>query len=282
MNWREYLELDLIYWSWIGTSLLSLNFALIGTSLVEKKLTLIGDTFSHAILPGVVLATLFLGSSPLVLLIGGWISGFLLMVLTFLISKKRQVYQDSIFAFLALFFVAIGMILSYKTKTSPEILHLLFGQVLSFDKSAVLMTLGLTLSTFGFFYWVRRLWSIWVVDPQFLENLTLNPRVQKVILFVSLSLLITSLTFGLNSLGAFMTVGLVVIPSLISQQLFSHLYRRVLASGLLGLLGSFLGFILSIAFEWPLGPSVVVVLSSIYLIILLCKPLFQPRIKVAT
>lgn len=268
MSWREYLELDLVYWSWIGTSLLSLNFALIGTTLVEKKLTLIGDTFSHAILPGVVLASLFLGSSPYSLLVGGWISGFLLMAATLFISKKRQVYQDSVFAFLALFFVAIGMILSFKTKTSPEILHLLFGQVLSFDQTSALLTLVLTIVTFVFFYLGRRLWSLWVVDPQFLENQTLSNRTKNLILFVSLSLLITSLTFGLNALGAFMTVGLVVIPSLISQQLFDRLYTRVLGSGVLGLLGSFVGFVLSIVFDWPLGPSVVVVLSSTYLVVL--------------
>ena len=69
-----------------------------------------------------------------------------------------------------------------------------------------------------------------------------------------------------------MTVGLVVIPSLISQQLFNKLYHRVVASGVLGLLGSFFGFVLSIAFEWPLGPSVVVVLSTTYLLILSFKP----------
>ncbi len=272
MNWQDYLELDLVYWSWIGTSLLSLNYAIIGTTLVEKKLTLIGDTFSHAILPGVVLATLFIGSSPFSLLIGGWISGFLLLAATLYISKKKQVYQDSVFAFFALFFVAIGMILSYKTKTSPEILHLLFGQVLSFDSVSASVTLGLTVLTFTFFYFIRRLWSLWVVDPQFLENHNLNPTAQKVILFVSLSLLITHLTFGLNSLGAFMTVGLVVIPSLISQQLFNKLYSRVIASGIFGLMGTFIGFILSIVFEWPLGPSVVVVLSSFYLLVLLLRP----------
>ncbi len=268
MIWRDYLELDLIYWSWIGTSLLSVNFALIGTTLVEKKLTLIGDTFSHAILPGVVIATLFLGQSPFSLLLGGWISGFLLMGATLFISQRRLVYQDSIFAFLALFFVAIGMILSFKTKTSPEILHLLFGQVLSFDQTSVMLTLGLTLLTFVLFFFSRRVWSLWIVDPQFLENQTLSPRFQKIILFVSLSLLITHLTFGLNSLGAFMTVGLVVIPSLISQQLFHKLYSRLLAAGFLGLIGSFLGFVLSLFLEWPLGPSVVVVLSSFYIIVL--------------
>jgi zinc/manganese transport system permease protein len=273
MNWKEYLEFDLLYWSWIGTSLLSLNFAIIGTTLVEKKLTLIADTFSHAILPGVVLATLVFGSSPFALLFGGWVSGFFLMAATLFISKKRLVYQDSVFAFLSLFFVAIGMIISFKTKTSPEILHLLFGQVLSFDKISVLLTLVLTLLTFTFFYFGRRLWSLWVVDPQFLENQSLPPRTQKVLLFISLSLLITSLTFGLNSLGAFMTVGLVVVPALISQQLFDRLYARIIGSGFLGLVASFAGFILSIALEWPLGPSVVVVLSCLYLFVLIFKPL---------
>lgn len=272
MSWQDYLSLDLVYYSLLGTSILSLNFSLIGTTLVEKKLTLIGDTFSHAILPGVVVSSLLLGTSPFSLLIGGWISGFILMFATILISRRRAVYQDSVFAFLSLFFVAVGMILSFKTKTSPEILHLLFGQVLSFDLTSVLISLFLTAITFICFFLGRRLWSLWVVDPQFFENQPLNPYLQKLILFVSISLLITHLTLGLNSLGAFMTVGLVVIPSLIAQQLFNKLYSRVLGSGLMGLFASVLGFALSIYFEWPLGPSVVVVLSCAYILILLAKP----------
>jgi zinc/manganese transport system permease protein len=271
MNWHDYLELDLVYWSWIGTSLLGLNFAIIGTTLVEKKLTLIADTFSHAILPGVVLSTLFLGTSPLALLLGGWVAGFILLSATLFLARYRKLYQDSVFAFLSLFFVAIGMILSFKTKTSPEILHLLFGQVLSFDRGMTLTALILTALTFIFFFFVRRLWSLWVIDPQFLENQPLAGRLQKIILFISLSLLITHLTFGLNSLGAFMTVGLVVIPALIAQLIFQRLLTRVIGSGLIGLVGTFLGFVLSIYFDWPLGPSVVVVLSLSYLLILLCK-----------
>lgn len=272
MSWQDYLSLDLVYYSLIGTSILSLNFALIGTTLVEKKLTLIGDTFSHAILPGVVLSTLFFGTSTFSLILGGWISGFILMIATVLISRRRSVYQDSVFAFLSLFFVAIGMILSFKTKTSPEILHLLFGQVLSFDLTSVFISLVLSIITFVCFFLGKRLWSLWVVDPQFFENQPLNPILQKVILFVSISLLITHLTLGLNSLGAFMTVGLVVIPSLIAQQLFNKLYSRVIGSGLFGLLATMMGFVLSIFFEWPLGPSVVVVLSLAYILTLLAKP----------
>lgn len=269
MNWKDYLELDLIYWSWAGTSLLSLNFSLIGTSLVEKRMTLMGDTLSHAILPGVVLCHYFLGTSTGSLLLGGWISGFLLLLLTFWISKRRSVYQESSFAFLALFFVAVGMILSFKTKTSPEILHLLFGQVLAFDSESVFILGLLTTATFIFFWFLRRIWSLWIVDPQIFESQKLPPALEKILILVSLSLLMTHLTLGLQALGAFMTVGLVVIPALISQLMDHRLYRRLIYAVCISILASFLGVFISIVLDWPLGPSVVVILSAFYFTLLL-------------
>ena len=271
MNWRDYLELDLIYWSWAGTSLLALNFSLIGTSLVEKRMTLIGDTLSHAILPGVVLCHFLMGTSTGSLLLGGWVSGFLLLLLTFFISKRRSVYQESSFAFLALFFVAVGMILSFKTKTSPEILHLLFGQVLAFDSDSVVILSFLTAATLLIFWFTRRLWSLWIVDPQIFQSQKLSPFLEKTLILVSLSLLMTHLTLGLQALGAFMTVGLVVIPALISQQLDHRLYRRLFYSACISIFASFAGVFVSIVLDWPLGPSVVVILSVLYMTLLILK-----------
>jgi zinc/manganese transport system permease protein len=265
MNLLEYFEVDLFLWSWLGTSLLSLNFSIIGTTLVEKKMTLIGDTLSHALLPGVVLAGILLGPHPFSLLLGGWIAGFILIASTLLISRNAKIYQDSTFAFLSLFFVSIGLILSFKTKTSSEILHLLFGQVLSFDKQAFFIQLFLTFLTLGFFYTLRRVWSLWIVNPEFLQSQKFNPYLKFIVPFLSLTLFMTHLTFGLNSLGAFMTVGLMVIPSLIAQKLFDRLLSRVICAAFIGVLGSFFGFIFSVYFDVPIGPMVVIILSLSYL-----------------
>jgi zinc/manganese transport system permease protein len=275
MSLWDYLKLDLVYWSWIGTSLLSLNFALIGTTLVEKRMTLMGDTLSHAILPGVVLSQFIWGSSLTSLLAGGWVSGFTLLLLTQLISRSRRVYQDSSFAFLALFFVAIGMVISFKTKTSPEILHLLFGQALSFELADVIVIGVITLLTLAFFISVRHLWSLWIVDPQLFQSGQVSSLVERGLLLAGLSLMMTHLTVGLKSLGAFMTVGLIVIPALISQQIDHRLYRRLFFAGLVSVLTSLFSVVISISLDWPLGPTVVILLSLTYILVLWLQP--KPR-----
>ena len=67
----------------------------------------------------------------------------------------------------------------------------------------------------------------------------------------------TNLILSLYSLGAMMTVGLLVIPALTAQLLFLRLYHRVAVAALLNALYVYVGFQISLLEDWPLGPSLV-------------------------
>lgn len=253
-------------WLWlslIGTILIGLNFAILGTTLVEKRLSLIGDTFSHAILPGVVLTVWAWGSTPESLLLGAWGAGALLFLLTFLFSKKGKSYQESAFAFLAVFFVAIGMILSFKTRTSSEILHLLLGHIFAFDEKLLFACIILTVLTWLTYFVVRPIWSLWILDPDFLFP---QKPLFHLLRFGGPLLLISNLALALQALGAMMTVGLLIIPSLTAQLFCVRLYSRVSFAGILTFLITLTGFGLSYIWDWPLGPSLVVVAGVIHLV----------------
>lgn len=258
-------------WLWLslaGTALIGFNFAILGTTLVEKRLSLIGDTFSHAILPGVVLSVWLWGSTPAALLLGAWGAGALLLLLTHFFSKRGKSYQESAFAFLAVFFVAIGMILSFKTRTSSEILHLLLGNVFAFDEKLLIATAILTFLTWITYFLTRPIWSLWILDPDFL--FPQKPLFQ-LLRFGGPLLLISNLALGLQALGAMMSVGLLIIPSLTAQLFCVRLYSRVLFAGLLSLFVTLIGFSLSYIWDWPLGPSLVLVAGFAHLISLFIK-----------
>ncbi len=268
MNYFLFLKSDLFLQSYIGISLLSFNFAIIGTTLIEKKLSLLGDTFSHAILPGVVISHLLLGSGLISLILGGWISGIILILLTLFLSGFAQINKDSSFAFLSVFFVAIGMVVAFKFQTSSEVLHLLFGNVFVFDQTLNLLVLCLTLVTFFLFYCARHIWSLWILDPtyQILQSFWL-----KFLAGLSLLLFVTHLTLGLYSLGSLMMVGLLLIPSLAAQQLATKLYSRIWVACLISLVGHFMGLTLSFILDVPIGPSLILSSSVLFLIVVLLR-----------
>lgn len=268
MNYTEFLNSDLFLQSFIGISLLSFNFAIIGTTLIEKKLSLLGDTFSHAILPGVVISHLLMGTGLTSLILGGWVSGIILILFTLFLSQFAKINKDSSFAFLSVFFVAIGMVVAFKYQTSSEVLHLLFGNIFVFDKKLNLVVFGLTSVTLFSFFCARHIWSLWILDPTY-QSLRLKKM--RPLAALSLLLFVTHLTLGLYSLGSLMMVGLLLIPSLAAQQIMTKLYSRIWISIIISLLGHFVGLTLSFILDVPIGPSLILSSGLFYLIVIIIK-----------
>ncbi len=268
MNYFLFLKSDLFLQSLVGISLLSFNFAIIGTTLIEKKLSLLGDTFSHAILPGVVIAHLLVGTGLISLILGGWVSGLILILLTLFLSRFAKINKEASFAFLSVFFVAVGMVVAFKFQTSSEVLHLLFGNVFVFDEKLNRVVSSLTLFTLFLFFLARHIWSLWILDPTFRipQSLMLKPLVG-----LSLLLFVTHLTLGLYSLGSLMMVGLLLIPSLAAQQLATKLYSRIWVASLISLMGHFVGLTLSFVLDVPIGPSLILSSGIFYLAVVAIK-----------
>lgn len=262
MDYLNFLSSPLFWQSYLGICLLSVNFAIIGTTLIEKKMSLFGDTFSHAILPGVVIAGILGGSSLISLLIGGWLSGFALMTITLLLSNWGRMRKDSSFAFMSVFFISVGMILSFKFQTSSDLLHLLFGNIFVFDLTLLASTLALTALTLMVFFLTRNIWSLWILDPSFPLH-----TIKKIKLIITLGLLlfVTHLTLGLYSLGSLMAVGLLIIPSLFAQKFFILLYHRLWAAILFSAFSHFVGLSLSFLLDLPIGPSLILSASFLFL-----------------
>ncbi len=268
------VESSLLWQSMVGTILIGLNFTILGTTLVEKRLSLVADTFSHGILPGVVLSFWIWGATTQSLLLGGWVSGAILGTVAYWISRKPKVPLESSFAFLAAYFIAGGLLLSYKTSTSSEILHLLLGNVLAFDMTLLYGTVTLTAITWITFGFARHIWSLWILDPDFYFQP--GPRLA----FLKLAgpfLFITNLTLGLYAMGALMTVGLLIIPALTAQLFCIRLYNRIVMAGFTSCVYSVLGFSFSYRWDWPLGPSLVFTAGTFYLTGLVVKPYLSTR-----
>ena len=77
-----------------GTVLLSISSSIVGCFTFVKKKSLIGDVVSHAVLPGICISFILLGSKdPFVLIAGAFISGWvsiLVMDMKIKMEKRRK------------------------------------------------------------------------------------------------------------------------------------------------------------------------------------------------
>ena len=112
-------------WVMSGALMLGFSAGLLGCFAFLKQRSLIGDTLAHAALPGVTSAFLITGSrSPLVVVCGAMISGFLGLWTVELLRAHTKIKEDSALAIVLSSFFALGVLMGIhsgkKQLTTPH------------------------------------------------------------------------------------------------------------------------------------------------------------------
>lgn len=253
---EPFVEFDFLRRALIEAILLGCGFSIVGMILITRRLALIGDTLSHAMLPGVVLAFLIFGTQPVALFLGGWITGFLLLAVSFIFLRRRREEADSVLALFAVFSVSVGILIASRSRTTTEILALLFGNILAVDQFLLMASAFVTALTWLLFLWHYRALLIALIDPDFYRGLK-KPSV--VFIGFLLALFSANLTVGFASLGAMMTVGLLIVPPMVGRLWGQSLWQVVTISSLYSAFCSWVGILISYHGEVPSGPAIVAV-----------------------
>lgn len=251
----------------LGTATLGFVSGCLGTFAVLRRQSLLGDAVSHAALPGVVLAFLLFGRSPVVLLIGAAASGLTAMLLVSGVTRFSRVPFDSALAgALAVFFGAGLMLKSLSQGTGAAgIDRYLFGQAATLLPRDIWVIAGagaLALTLLGLFWKELKLLTF---DRDFAAGLGL-PVVALDILLTGL--LVLSIVIGLESVGVVLMSALVVAPAAAARQWTDRLGVMTLLAGLFGALagagGSALSHRLSaVGRTVPTGPTIVLCATGI-------------------
>lgn len=240
----------------LEATLLGVSFVALGVALVSRRLALIGDTMSHAMLPGVVVASVMFGPRLEALLAGGGVTAFVLAWLAARLRKKPGFAADSALALFAVFAVAIGVLVASQTRSSTEVLHLLFGNILAVEPLLLGLSAIVCLLTVGTVIAGHRAFTIALVDPEHFERVAgARPGAQLWLLF----LFAANLTLGFAALGAMMTVGLLIVPALAARPFAAGLGSWLAGAAGVAVLVSAVGVLASFHGEWPSGPTIVTV-----------------------
>ncbi len=183
--------------------------ALLSCFLVLKGWALMGDSVSHAILPGVVLA--YVLNVPLIL--GAFVAGMGCALLTGFLGANSRIKRDTVMGVVFSGMFGIGLILFTAIPSDVHLDHILFGNMLGVgnDDLLVAASIAVPVSLVLLLKWKDLL--LHAFDPTQAKASGLNTGLLHYGLLTVLSLTIVA---TLTSVGLILAVGLLVAPGAIA------------------------------------------------------------------
>lgn len=260
----------------LGSCVLGLVSGVLGSLVVLRRQSLLGDVMSHAALPGIALAFLLTGTkSPLLLLIGaalsGWIATFLILIV---VNNSRIKFDGALAMGLSVFFglgIVLLTVIQQRSDASQAGLETyLFGQAAAlteYDVKIMSIAGGIAITALLLFW---KEFKISTFDSEFASSIGFNVR--GIDVFIT-SLVVIAIVIGLQTVGVVLMSSMIVAPGVAARQWTNRLSTMVVLSGIIGVFSGLSGTVASSQVpRLPTGPAIVIVVSTVVFISILFSP----------
>ena len=244
----------------LGSAILGLVGGVLGSFAVLRRQSLLGDALSHAALPGICLVYLLTGvKTPLVLLVGAGLTGWLGTLLILAIVRETRIAEDTALGIVLSVFFGFGiMLLTFEQQRNDAnqagLDKYLFGQAATLVQDQV-MTMailgGIALAIVALLFKEFKLLSF---DPDFAGTLGFPVRRLNVLLT---SLTVVAVMIGLQTVGVVLMAAMLIAPGAAARQWTNRLSTMLLLAALFGMLAGVSGALISVTqSRLPTGPMV--------------------------
>lgn len=239
--------------------------AVIGSFLLVRRWALLGDAISHAVLPGVALSYLL----GLPYFVGALATGMLTALGIGFVERNTRLKSDAAMGVLFIGAFAIGLAVLSKLRSSVDIFHILFGNVLGASMTDVAMTGvvgGLVLIVVLALFKELRLWTF---DPLTAQVAGLPVRGLHYLLMLLVSATIVA---SLRAVGIVLALAVLVIPPATAYMLTRRLPQLIAVAVALGAVSAITGLYLSFYLDLASGPAMVLVATAAFALAMLVAP----------
>ena len=260
----------------LGAAVLGFVSGTLGSFAVLRRQSLLGDAISHAALPGIAVAFLLTGSkTPLVLLLGAALAGWLGTLFIYSITKHSRIKTDSAMGLVLSVFFGFGLVLLNFIQKRPDsrqagLENFLFGQASAMlERDVITMAIlgGLVLLCLLLFFKEFRLLTF---DSEFGGSMGISVR--KIDLLLT-GMLVIAIVIGLQTVGVVLMSAMIVAPAAAARQWTDRLGLMVILAGIFGAVAGVAGAVISSsAPRVPTGPTIVVCISALVVLSLLFAP----------
>ncbi|QCY09415.1 metal ABC transporter permease [Pseudomonas sp. MPC6] len=259
------MEYDFLQKALLTSAMVGIICGVIGCFIILRGMALMGDAISHAVLPGVALSYM-LGIN---LLIGAVLSGLLTAIAIGYVSQHSRIKHDVSIGVMFTAAFALGIILITLQKSSTDLYHILFGNVLAVRPEDMWITLiigSLVLSSVYLFY-KELLVSTFDATMAAAYGLPV-----KLIHYFLMTLLTLVTVASLQTVGIVLVVAMLITPAATAYLLTNRLSLMICWAAGLGLISAFSGIYLSFTYNLASGATIVMTSTLLFLAALLLSP----------
>lgn len=257
----------------LGTILLGIGAGTVGTFMLLRRRALIGDVVSHASLPGIALAFLYIelahpGSerSLHALLLGALAAGLLGVLCTTGITRFSRIKEDAALAIVLSVFFGAGIALFTIIQKLPTgqvagLQSFIYGQTASMTAADVKLIGGTSFVVVVVSALLFKEFGLLCFDEEFGRS---HGWPTTRLDFVLMGLVVCMAIIGLQSVGLLLVVAMLIIPAAAARFWTERLGPMILIAAGLGGVSAWLGGVVSSLFARFSAGAVIVLVGSLF------------------
>lgn len=254
----EYLRIyPFVRYAVIVGVLVSLAASLLGVTLVLKRFSFIGDGLSHVAFGAISIATVMHFTSYVQFTLPATILCAILILRT---GRNSKINGDAVIAMLSVASLAVGyMIMNVfgaSSNLSGDVCTTLFGStsILTLSATEVRSTVILAMVVVAIFIlFYNKLFAV-TFDEDFARASGVHTEAYNMLIATVVAVVIV---IAMDLVGSLLISALIIFPALSAMRIFRSFRSVTICSGVLAVISSLIGMLLSIVAGSPVGATIV-------------------------
>ncbi|OCP11105.1 MULTISPECIES: metal ABC transporter permease [unclassified Ensifer] len=239
--------------------LVAIPTAMLSCFLVLKGWSLMGDAISHAVFPGIVIS--YIVGLPLA--VGAFAAGMSCALLTGYLKENSRIKQDTVMGVVFSGMFGFGLVLYTKIQSDVHLDHILFGDMLGIGWRDIVETGVIALVAAGILAVKWRDFLLHAFDPAQAKAVGLPVNWLHYGLLAILSLTIVG---ALKAVGLILAIAMLIAPGAIAFLITRTMGAMLIVAVLIAMTASFLGVYLSFFIDSAPAPTIVLLMTAMFLL----------------
>jgi manganese/iron transport system permease protein len=238
----------------------------VGCYVVLRGMAFIGDAVAHAVFPCLAVAFVFSAS----LVTGGIAAGIVTAILVAVFSQNRRLKEDSIIGVFFAAAFALGLvIISRAPGYAGSLQQFLFGSITGIRDEDIYTAAAAAIIVLAILLALHKELVAVSLDREMAKSMGLH------VFWIDLTLYVTvtvAVVISVQTIGNILVLALLVTPAATARLLTSRLAVMMGLAPAIGGLCAITGLYLSWSLDLPVGATIVLVLTAVFLVAWLFSP----------
>lgn len=264
----EYMAYPFVRYAFAAGILIALCSSLLGVTLVLKRYSFIGDGLSHVAFGAMSVAGVLNLAADMTVVMPVTVAAAVLLLKT---NRNTKIKGDAAIAMVSVGALAIGYLIinmfSTSANVSGDVCSSLFGStsILTLSAADVWFCAAMSAAVLAvFIVMYNKLFAV-TFDEEFAAATGVNTGLYNTFIAVVTAVVIV---LAMRIAGSLLTSALIIFPALSAMRIFKSFKSVIICSGVLSVVCTALGILISLLVSAPVGAMIVAVDIAVFLICL--------------